>query len=151
GTLDEDRAQAHQRLLACMGEERYYRLLDALEGAAAALPTRRDDMTVEQLAAKEFRRARKRGRRLRSQTDEELHKTRIRGKRAGYAAELAEGSRGKRARRFANAAKNLQDVLGEHQDAVVATGRLEVLARRTKGTGAALLAGRLIELQEQKK
>jgi CHAD domain-containing protein len=149
--LDEDRAQAHERLLECMGDERYYRLLDAVEGAAAALPTRRDDMDVEQLAAKEFRRARKRGRGLRSQTDAELHRTRIRGKRARYSAELAEGSRGKKAKRFIKAAKNVQDVLGEHQDAVVATGRLHALARRTKSTDAALLAGRLIDRQEEKK
>jgi CHAD domain-containing protein len=132
-----------------MTQARYYRLLDTVEAAADAPPTRRDDVEIEQLARKDFRRLRKSGRRLESQTDEELHKTRIRGKRARYATELAERSRGKKATRFLDAAKDLQDVLGQHQDAVVASQRLHDLARRTDNTEAALLAGRLIERQQQ--
>ena len=42
------------------------------------------------------------------------------------------------------AAKRLQDVLGEHQDAVVAQERLRALAAREPAT-AAMAAGRLIE------
>jgi CHAD domain-containing protein len=149
--LDAEWATAREALLECMRQGRYYRLLDIVEAAAAAPPTRRDDSAVGRLARKEFRRLRKRGRRLESQSDTDLHKTRIRGKRARYAAELAERSRGKKARRFIKAAKALQDVLGDHQDAVVATERLHQLARQTKSTETAVLAGRLIERQGQHK
>ena len=49
-------------------------------------------------------------------------------KRARYAAELAEAATGRPARRFAKTAAQLHDVLGEHQDAVVAESRLRALA-----------------------
>jgi CHAD domain-containing protein len=149
--LDAERATAREALLEYLRQARYYRLLDEVEAAAAAPPTRRDAVDVGRLARKDFRRLRKRGRRLQSQSDADLHKTRIRGKRARYAAELAERSRGKKARRFIDAAKDLQDVLGDHQDAVVAAERLHELARRTKSNETAVLAGRLIERQEQHK
>jgi CHAD domain-containing protein len=149
--LDAERATAREALLEHMSQARYYRLLDTVESAASALPTRRDDIKVGRLVRKDFRRLRKRGRRLESQSDADLHKTRIRGKRARYAAELAERSRGKKARRFIEAAEDLQDILGEHQDAVVATERLHELARQTNKTEAAVLAGRLVERQAQHK
>jgi len=53
-------------------------------------------------------------------TDEQLHKLRIRAKRCRYAAEAMTPVAGKRARAFARAAEELQGVLGEHHDAVVA-------------------------------
>ena len=52
--------------------------------------------------------------------DAELHDIRIHTKRCRYAAEAVAPILGKRARRFAESATALQDVLGEHQDAVVA-------------------------------
>src|SRR5262249_1607035 len=58
--------------------------------------------------------------------DEDLHEVRKRAKRARYAAEavsIALGEPGSEdASRFARRATDLQDVLGEHQDAVVACG-----------------------------
>jgi CHAD domain-containing protein len=77
--------------------------------------------------------------------DDELHAVRIRGKRARYAAELAEGAVGKPARRFVQDAKRFQDVVGEHQDAVVAEERIRELLSRTGSPQAHLAAGRLIE------
>ena len=75
-------------------------------------------------------------------TDEELHATRILVKRARYAAEL-EGDRP-----YVQAAKRLQDVLGEHQDAVVATAELRRLADRMPDT--ALAAGRLVDREQER-
>ena len=74
--------------------------------------------------------------------DEELHAARIRVKRARYAAEL-EGDKA-----YVQAAKRLQDVLGEHQDAVVAIGKLRDLAARMPD--AAVAAGRLIEREHER-
>ena len=65
-------------------------------------------------------------------SDEELHRVRIKGKRARYAAELAEPVVGKPAARFVAQAKSFQDVVGDHQDAVVAEERLRA-ARRGAG------------------
>jgi CHAD domain-containing protein len=48
-----------------------------------------------------------------------VHRARKAGKRHRYAAELAEPEWGKRARKLVKRRKHLQDVLGEHQDAVV--------------------------------
>ena len=62
---------------------------------------------------------------------------RIKVKRARYAAELSGAGD------YVKAAKALQDVLGEHQDAVVAAEQLRDLATRMPDT--ALAAGRLVE------
>ena len=53
-------------------------------------------------------------------TDSALHDIRIRAKRARYAAEAVDPAFGKPARAFAPALVDVQDMLGEHQDAVVA-------------------------------
>jgi CHAD domain-containing protein len=148
--IEAERQTAREALLSALGDPRYYRLLDAVEEAADTPRVRRDDVSVEKLARKEYRRLRKCSRRLSSTSDAGLHRLRIRAKRARYAAELAERSRGGPASRFIKAAKEVQDVLGEHQDAVVAEKRLRHLAQ-TAGTGAALAAGRLIERQELRK
>jgi hypothetical protein len=87
----------------------------AFVGGTGKTLSHRDDVDVEKLARKDFRRLRRSARRLESQTDAELHKTRIRGKRARYSAELAGRSRGKKASRFVKAAKTFQDVLGDHE------------------------------------
>jgi CHAD domain-containing protein len=66
-----------------------------------------------------------------SPTDDALHALRIRTKRARYAAEALEPYVGRRAARFARRAARLQDVLGRHQDAVVAIDRLSEVAARS--------------------
>jgi len=66
---------------------------------------------------------------------------RKKGKRARYAGELA--GRQKLVKR----AKELQDVLGEHQDAVVAADRLRELGIPA-APEQALVAGRLVEREE---
>jgi len=57
-------------------------------------------------------------------SDDELHAARIKVKRSRYAAELAAHELGLPGERFVDAAKALQDVLGEHQDAFVAEERI---------------------------
>ena len=66
------------------------------------------------------------------------------GKRARYAGELA--GRKNSVRR----AKVLQDVLGEHQDAVVAAERLRKLAAAASPEQA-LAGGRLVEREEERR
>ncbi len=81
--------------------------------------------------------------------DEALHQVRIRAKRMRYAAEAVAGVIGKPARRLAGAVAEVQGVLGDMQDAVVA----ETWLRRRAGSGSAgqaLVAGQLVTLERQK-
>jgi CHAD domain-containing protein len=84
-----------------------------------------------------YRRARARVRDAGSEpSDVELHAIRIRVKRLRYACEAFEAVTGKRARRYARRAADLQDVLGEQHDAVVARRALLAIT----GDGAATAA-----------
>jgi CHAD domain-containing protein len=147
GQAEGDRKEAHRALRRTLGGRRYLALLDYLDGATADPWTRDSDATLEGIAGGEFGKLRKAMKQLGpSSPDEELHRARIKGKRARYAAELAEATAGEKAAEFVRRAKRFQDVIGEHQDAVVAEERLRALARR-RGTGAALALGRLVERQ----
>ncbi|MGZ8632193.1 MAG: CHAD domain-containing protein, partial [Actinomycetota bacterium] len=66
-----------------------------------------------------------------SSSDADLHEARIRVKRVRYAAEALAPVAGKPARRFARRAAAMQVVLGEHQDAVMATAWLREQAAGT--------------------
>lgn len=146
--LDEERVAVREALLATLDEDRYRALLDHVDDAVRAPRFLHTDFAVADFAAAEYRRLRRALKALRSdETDEALHRVRIHGKRARYAAELAEAEVGKPAGRFIAEAKRLQDVLGEHQDAAVAEERLRALARRARRAGAAFAAGRVAERQ----
>jgi CHAD domain-containing protein len=79
-----------------------------------------------------------------------MHTLRIAGKRLRYAAELATLPGDRAGQAFIRAAKDLQDVLGAHQDAVVAEERLRALATGA-GAGVALAAGRLIQQEVRRR
>ena len=80
--------------------------------------------------------------------DELLHEVRIRAKRLRYAAEAVAGVIGKPARQLAAAVAEVQAVLGDMQDAVVAEGWLRRQATSSPPSQA-LVAGELITLQRQ--
>ena len=116
-----------------LASERYFALLDLLERPARTVA---DGVTLEQIQQGEHRRLRKAVRGLTDESpDAELPEARIAVK--CYAAELAGDDD------YVKAAKTLQDVLGEQQDAFVAAARLrELLARAPESSFA---AGRLLE------
>jgi CHAD domain-containing protein len=96
------------------------------------------------LVAKPWRRLRKTVRAAGTDpADDELHQIRIRAKRARYAAEAVEPVIGKPAERFADAAADLQDVLGDQHDAVVGEAWLRQAAARAARRDEALVAGLL--------
>jgi CHAD domain-containing protein len=150
--LDRRRDEDRQHLLASMREPRYVALLDALVDAAAApavLPDVADAPAATALRPtleapwKHLRNAVDVA--AADPSDEALHAARIRAKRVRYAAEALAPVFGKRAKSFAEAAVGLQDVLGEHQDAVVAEAWL-----REAGTGSAsqaFVAGQLAGIE----
>jgi CHAD domain-containing protein len=152
GVLAGERADARARLIQAMGEDRYTRLLDELLAAAvapavlaeAARPAGEVLLPLVAAAWKKLRRAVRRA--GDEPSDEALHKIRIRAKRLRYAVEAVTPVAGKPARRLAEAAAGLQDVLGDQHDAVVAKAWL----RKAAGSGRrdqALVAGELVALQ----
>ena len=148
--LVNEREEARAELLEAMDSERYFRLLDMLERSDRA-PAGDLARPLPEIAGRAFTRLRKAVEALpKRPADEELHRVRIKTKRARYAGELAEPDLGKAGRRFIERAKVVQDVIGEHQDACVAEDRLRALALRGGGrTG--LAAGRLVERQRERK
>ena len=150
--LEQERETAQALAVEALSSPRYFSLLDMLESAARGPRVRRGEVALSSLAGREFRQLRKTAAKLRpDSSDEELHRARILGKRARYAAELAEPELGKAGRRFVSRAKAFQDVLGAHQDAIVAEARLRGLLGTTAGAGAAFAAGRLVEKERARR
>ncbi|HEX8971896.1 CYTH and CHAD domain-containing protein [Oryzihumus sp.] len=123
--------------LALLDEERYFRLLDALDALVTAPLTARADKPAGQVIDALLRRNRLRLHRAarraaraedREQRDLALHEVRKAAKRLRYAAETARPALGKPMKKLAGRAKALQDVLGEHQDGVVCRALLLDLA-----------------------
>ena len=136
--LESQHVDARSALLEALEGERYLDLLDRVEAAGDPPLTGGEDLELRAIWRSEHTRLRRKVEGLgEDPPDEELHAARIKAKRARYAAELA-GLDG-----YVQAAKRFQDVVGEHQDAVVAEERLRALARTTPS--AALVIGRLIE------
>ncbi|HXR12126.1 MAG TPA: CYTH and CHAD domain-containing protein [Gaiellaceae bacterium] len=137
-TLERRRRSARTSLLKALGGDRYFALLDRFGAAIDELTASGSDLTVRDLARGELKKLRRQARSTPADaSDDELHALRKRGKRVRYAYELA----GKDA--AVKRAKELQDVLGEHQDSVVAETTLRELA--AAAPERAVAAGRLIE------
>jgi len=144
-SLDRRRSRARSALLKALDSERYGNLLDRFESTLGSLEPAANDATLASLARKEMKRLSRETRALSDEpADEELHALRKRCKRARYAYELA----GKDA--VVSRAKGLQDVLGEHQDSVVAEERLRALASAAP-PDQAVAAGRLIERERARR
>jgi CHAD domain-containing protein len=149
--LREHRDRARAELLGAMRSDRYTSLLDQLVSASRHIPVSADavddDVDLGDLARKPWRKLRKAAEALDEHSSgEALHAARIRAKRCRYAAEAVAPALGKGARRFAKAVARLQDVLGEHQDAVVAERWLRAHASTTdpaRASERAFVAGEL--------
>jgi len=132
--LEDDRRRCRSELLEGLRSERYLELLDELIGASRTPPMadptdhRRARPLLRRVIRKAWRRTARAVDRLdRSPPDAALHEIRKRAKRARYAAELGRDVFGKPAGRFAKRLTDVQDGLGELQDAVVAEERLRSL------------------------
>jgi CHAD domain-containing protein len=137
------RAAARAELLEALDSPRYAGLLTSLDRLAAdPLPgPQAGDPARDVLPAavrRAYRQAHSRMRLARHAPpgparDVALHQARKSARRARYAAEAARPAIGGPARRFAGQMKNVQSVLGDHQDAVIARQ-----AARDLGIGAHL-------------
>lgn len=148
--LEQERQQGRRQLLEML-ESPDYRLLLGRLRFPPRLAEGVEEVPIEALARKEFRRLAKLVGGLGRQPDEHaVHRVRIALKRARYAAELA-APQGAVRKRFLADARRLQDLLGEHQDAVVAEHHLRAAAVADVRTAAAFAAGRLAERQRRRR
>jgi CHAD domain-containing protein len=113
-----------RRSLIAMRSDRYFRLLDALDGLVAAEPppTAADDEPVTATIDSAYKRVRKAAKRASEAAgedrDESLHRIRKGAKRLRYTA-AATG-----ADKVSDRAKSIQSLLGDHQDSVVSRTHL---------------------------
>jgi CHAD domain-containing protein len=148
--LEAERNFARRRLLEAMDSDTYRALLRQLRApprladGVAAVP-------LDRIARREFSRLVAAVNGLGKRPNEAaLHDLRILLKRVRYAAELA-APNDKARKRFLADARALQDLLGEHQDAVIAEQRLRTTAVTDETTAIAFLAGRLVERQRARR
>ncbi len=143
---------ARAALLDALRSPAYDQLLDALVSIASQPPIATEPPglvglpaadVVPGLIRRPWRRLKRAAKALDSNSpDTEWHAVRIRAKRCRYAAEAIASVCGRRARRFAAAIAGVQDLLGAHQDTVVA----EAWLREAGATvpAACVTAGELI-------
>jgi CHAD domain-containing protein len=137
--------RAHDQALEEMDGERYFALLDALDalvttpplGPKAAEPA---DEVYRARLAKTWKRTSRLVHEAPAEEDAEarehlLHEVRKSAKRARYAAEAARPILGDDAHAYGKAMKAVQEVLGEHQDSVVARGELRSLGVAAQADG----------------
>jgi CHAD domain-containing protein len=143
--LRDERSRCRRRLLTALRSDKYLALLHDTARTIEELEPSGSEASLDEVAGRAFGKVRKTVRELPDEpSDEELHGVRKKGKRARYAGELA--GRKKSVKR----AKELQDVLGEHQDSVVAGERLRELAA-VATPEQAVAAGRLIEREKERR
>jgi CHAD domain-containing protein len=149
-SLEEDRTAAYRDVAETLDGDRYFALLDRIE-AAAQPPLSGDDTTLKKIFHREAKRMRKTFEELgEDPEDDALHESRIAVKRARYAADLAAHELGRPGARFVAVAKQLQDVLGDHQDAVVAQERIRDWAATSTSEASTFAAGRLVQLERDR-
>lgn len=140
--FDAARQRAQTQAVEALESARYLDLVAALKRTE---PTEAN-ASLSELAGGEFKKLAKSVEGLGDEpSDENLHKARIRAKKTRYAAELAAG---KPAEKVVKAAKRFQDVLGEHQDAVVAE---EMIREAGTNGDTAFLAGAIAERQKERR
>ncbi|MGG2463046.1 CHAD domain-containing protein [Streptomyces sp. RGM 3693] len=139
------RAGARERLLDALDGPRYLTLLDNLHALLGAPPLRGPaarpaPRVVAGVVRKDYRRL---ARRIEvaldtpagPARDEALHSARKAAKRTRYAAEAASPALGRPARTFTRRTKQVQQLLGDHQDSVVARAALRELAAQARRAG----------------
>ena len=133
--LRDGRSQDRGALLDAMASPRYSALLDRL-GVVARAPTVTRDRAdlgarreTRELARRPWQTLRRAIRSLPAHpTDGQLHQVRKRAKHARYALEAITPVAAPSVRQLAERVSDLQDVLGEHHDAVVAASWLRAVA-----------------------
>ncbi|MEU1912746.1 CYTH and CHAD domain-containing protein [Streptomyces massasporeus] len=152
---------ARGRLLGILDSRRYLALLDTLDALIADPPLleaagKEPHKPIAKAVRKDFRKVSGligQAADLEPGTDRDvaLHEARKKAKRTRYAAEAAEPVLGKPAKSMVKSMKALQNLLGEHQDSVMARKALRELSAVAHAAGeSAFTYGLLHEREEQR-
>ena len=156
--LGQEAAEARAAMLTALREARYLRLLDMLVGLAAAPPfidagqlsLRTSRKMATKILEKPWRRVADAVSALGGDpSDAQLHEVRILAKRSRYAAEATAPLLGPATVRFAAAVADVQTVLGDHQDTVLAEEWL--LRAQAKSPGVRDTVGELIAMERSRR
>jgi len=147
-------AKAHQDSVAALDSDRYFALLNDIDALLASPPfTSAASGKAKDVLPRLVEKARHRldvrikAALAENDSDEPLHEARKAGKRLRYSAEVAEPALGKHAKALRKRAKDVQTLLGDHQDSVVARPVLLELGRGDEnGFTFGLLYGAEVEL-----
>ena len=149
--LASEADDARSAMLDALHSARYVELLDTLVDLAVGPPfmrahgltVRSPAQTASRIVSKPWHRLAHAVHALGPQpSDAELHRVRILAKRCRYATEAVAPIVGPRAVRFAAAVEDVQTVLGDHQDTVVAESWLRRASAAIPASG--LAAGQLV-------
>ncbi len=150
--LEAQRNKVQEVLLNELKSARYLDLIRRLREAPHDPTALEYTVTLRDLAKQEFTKLRNAIRQAGHTPDNAtIHDTRIKTKRARYAAELAESMVGKPATHFINKARTVQNILGMHQDAIQAEAHVRAFLKHSTSTRAAFVAGRMVERQRQRR
>jgi CHAD domain-containing protein len=159
--LRDAECAGREQALRILDGERYFRLLDALDELVRSAPlTSKGDAAAREVLPRLLQRDARRLRRAvkeivhaegPQQHDAALHEARKKAKRMRYAAESVIPVFGRRAKKLAAAAKQIQQTLGEHQDTVMARRSLRDFAVRAHAEGEnGFTFGRLHALEQSR-
>jgi triphosphatase len=134
--FQERRTKARRSMLRRLDSRRYARLVESFGAFLERGPSRRAQASRQPILAaapdlvrKPYRKVRKLGDPLGEESPaEEYHELRKKGKRLRYALEFLSDIYGDPTKNLIKPLKELQDVLGDHQDAEVAVAHLRELA-----------------------
>jgi CHAD domain-containing protein len=151
--LEPEIEAARASVESALASDRYLDLLDALVDAATHPRTTDEADRSCRTAmpplvhASRKRLARRFSAAIDSGTPESHHRARKAAKSTRYLADALAPVYGKQARRFATAVKGIQELLGEHQDAMVAAETLHRIAAGPRATQATFTLGVLYAQQ----
>ena len=146
--LEKERAAQRAILVEALDTDRFRLLLDRFDEALPTLRVMDAGVSLVAIAQREYERLRAGYDDLGLHpSDDELHAVRIRAKHARYAAELAALGHGEELAGLAHSLRAIQDLIGAHQDAVVAEERVRELAT----DASRIAAGRIIEQERSQK
>jgi len=147
-SLERERLQQREKLVKAVASERYRELLARFREALPSLKAADDQVELGHLAEDELKRLRSAYDELEPDSpDDELHAVRIKAKHARYSAELAAQTGDDALTGLAESLRDLQDLIGTHQDAVVAEERVRALS----DDDSRVAVGRIVELERQRR
>ena len=155
--MEQQEGRSRERLREVLRSQRYLALLDRVDALVADPPVREQARKAarkqgDKIVTRAWRKMVD-ARREAGRTDHEddrnaaLHKTRKAAKRLRYTAEAVEPVFGKPARRIARRAEKVQNLLGDNQDRIVATQRLQQVTLDPGSASDGYALGALVVLQ----